>query len=353
MYNYCDMNDFKWQRPKQWKGDCRLMLFSKLLGFLNYEDVSPMEILGLGSGLGFYMKEVKLNNINLIAVEGRMLQTEEQFCNNRNIKFCRKDYYRNSEISSKAYFEELLSNLEDGKCSIMASLDRYYLDYLNIEKAHYGYHAVLLISYDHLKKNVVVADVMSDKLETLSLDLLFQAMFADIPYAAPNGSYYIINTNKSNFRSRIEQERIKDAIIGQAKIMTEKGGPIYQMHQLAMFLQKTSKKAETSKHYERYLIHEMRFLFSTFRELDGSKSFYRELYFNFLDKYCGIILNKEKSDSLLLDFKHIITKWISITTNIAQENHHIITKTSELSKILLEISLLEERIFKQLISWLE
>lgn len=268
-------------------GDCRLILFSKLLKFYGY-DYSPSDIFGFCNGLNFEITKMIINDYTCFCVIGRDLSAETEFCKELGIS-CREHIVNSNAdgFVKSSVIEDIRAQLKEG-CPVMAVVDRFYLDYLTIARSHFSYHTILIIGYDEAAGEFTVMDALSEKWEHLPVDSFLKAMFeTNFMKTEPRGTWYEIRPDgqaKRNISIDIA-ERLKT----QAGLLVKDDGAISFMRDLAEFLDKASMRFENVDNpgWRSYLKFQILLLYRMIFEQEFSGSFYRQVYLDFIQNNCS------------------------------------------------------------------
>lgn len=225
---------------------------------------------------------------------------------------------------------------------VVVNVDRYFLDFLNIKKAHFGYHVIMIVDIDQKKYAASIIDVMSSKIEHMDIKTLKKAMYSDIEFLSPNGEWYYID-NIENYK-RKDDITFKSSLYNQSISFLDKNGALEQMYQLIGVIDKLVKRSKLSQVYKDYLEYQIPFLISLFKEQEGSGTFYRCIYFNFLKNNCTIF----HEINLYEEIHKLIIDDINLWENIGPElisNKDIIMQAKKLTEILKNIYEIERDIF--------
>ncbi len=326
-------------KKKYFMGDCRLSILSQVLKRYNI-DVYQSDILGYGMGLNFEVQNFNITpKIQLFNVWGRKINCEKKFCQEAGIEFCEKV----SKNQKNLVFDlEIIDAVSKGKPVIIA-VDRFFLNFLKIKKAHYGYHVILIISINLEDNTMDVYDVMAEKIETVDIDIIKQAMYIDLPVASPNGVWYTIN-NISEIREK-QVNDFKRTIYDQSELALGKRGMLNEMLETVKFLKVCEKKARIYKSYKTYIDFQIPYLLSIFKEQEGSGSFYREVYYEFLERNCIKFQLYELLERVKQDFLFDINLWKQLCSEIKSIEDDNCKKTIILCNYLSQIYLYEQKIF--------
>lgn len=333
---------FVWNQQPELVGDCRLVLLTQLLRFYDTA-IEPYDIFGYGEGLGFQLDNMKLSNkVELVSVWGRKLECGLKFCEDSSIPLVKA---KSNEPEIELLDPELLA-IQKEKGPIIVAVDRFFLDFLKIKKAHFGYHVVMIKDFDVIHKTVDILDVMSSKVETISLQALKSAMYVKLDFASPNGDFYYINDNFGYQDKSVND--FKRAVLNQATAFLEKGGAAENMLELSRFLKKFGKRGKKNKKYQCYLEYQIPVLRSGFKEQEASGTFYRQLYLQFL-KENGKLFNMCKEIKMVLeDFERDVYLWKTIYSDRNALDGTIFQQTEFIAERLDEIAALEKNIFSKL-----
>lgn len=344
-------------------GDCRLIIFSTLLKYYGVKNISPRELIGFGKGLDFDYKEIQLKSLKLISVNGR----KEDFI----LKLCKENNLDLKKFNSNIGYSHIVTSLNNN-VPVIICLDRYYLDYLNIERAHFGYHVVLAIDYSD--RGISVIDALSDKIEVIDYVTLEKAIYSNLKYLSPNGAWFVFNGYKkrlanynnldnnniitnnnlySNFEIKNDRYTFLVSVKEQSENMINQNGSIDKLIEVTTFIKKLYKKIKIMPSYVNYLKYQIPFICTSIKEQDGDSSFYRRLYYDFLKYYLGYY----NFNILYSKIENIIDKelaiWNYIGYNLCKENKDISRQTREIIICFKKIADLEKLLFSKLLYWAE
>lgn len=351
------------EKCKNVSGDCRLIIFSTLLKYYGVKNILPRELIGFGKGLDFDYKEVQLKSLKLISVNGR----KEDFI----LKLCKKNNLDLKKCKSNMGYSHIITNLNNN-VPVIICLDRYYLEYLKIERAHFGYHVVLVIDYND--KGIRVIDALSDKIEVIDYATLERAIYSNLKYLSPNGAWFVFNDNKNklvnynnldnnnimtnnnlynHFEIKNDRFTFFMSVKEQSEIMLKQNGSIDKLIEVTTFIKKLYKKIKTMPSYVHYLKYQIPFICTSIKEQDGESSFYRRLYYDFLKDY----LRYYNFNIFYSSIKNIIDKelaiWNYVGYNLCKENKNISKQTREIIICFKKIADLEKLLFSKLLYWAE
>lgn len=323
-------------------GDCRLLLLTWLLRFYDTA-IEQYDILGYGEGLGFQLDNMKVSNkVELVSVWGRNLECGLKFCEDSSIPFVKA---KSNEPEVELLDPELLA-IQKEKGPIIVAADRFFLDFLKIKKAHFGYHVVMIKDIDVIHKTVDILDVLSSKVETISLQTLKSAMYVKLDFASPNGDFYYINDN-FDYKDKSVND-FKRAVLNQATAFLKKDGAVANMLELSQFLKKFAKKGKKNKKYQCYLEYQIPVLCSAFKEQEGGGTFYRKLYLDFLKENGKAFGMCNEMKTVLEDFERDVVLWKTIYSDRNVLDGTIFQQTEFIAGRLNEIAALEKNIFSGL-----
>jgi len=288
------------------------------------------------SGLDFDLAKVPAKNLLLLGVKGRSLELESKFLDFFKIQYIKTQLntnVRNIGIDPK------IINCINCNNPIIVIVDRYYLDYLKINRNHFGYHAVIVTGYNLEKGDVVLIDGLTGRKEILSIKNFNQALTKEEPYESEAGTIYTI----SNYGSiNITIQDYMKALSDQCNYFFADGGIAFKIKVIINYLQRTSKNALQNNEITMFLRVQLALPSSTFREQDVDGSFYRRLYFNYLlSDFNRTSFNED-------DFKYLsnladddIRLWREIGSNdfadVFQKSEYFIEKLSEILNCETEI----------------
>ena len=155
--------------------DCRFFCFRILLsryGLFPTEE----DMLGIGEGLAFRLVNVSTLSTKVYCPVGRDMDFEPVYGQKTGINLQACQFDRGS-------VEDVIAPVRrkiDSGDPVVANVDRYYLDYLSIQRAHVGYHTVLVFGYDDGARTLQVLDGLTgSRVIDLPYDVFHKAVLSD------------------------------------------------------------------------------------------------------------------------------------------------------------------------------
>lgn len=258
--------------------DCRFFSFRILFSCYGlFPDEEDM--LGVGEGLSFSMMNVSTLSTPVYCPVGRNMHFEVAYGEKAGI--CIKtNYFVNGSV------EDLICQVKrkiDAGNPIVANVDRYYLEYLSIQRAHVGYHSILIFGYDDEKKTIQLFDGLTgSRAVELSYGAFHKAVLSNciIP---TNKIWYCIERSQTAFDKEIEEKTVVASIRRTCqRVLTE-------MESARRFVvaMKNCDVAQsgTNPQIRKFLDIQSNIFFPSFFEQDRYHSFYRKTFLSFLKKH--------------------------------------------------------------------
>lgn len=295
---------------------------------------------GLGEALTFEYWLDTNNKFPIIVINGFDFKMEERLFNKFNIK-------RICHNSSKLDTQEII-NCIDKNNLVMLDVDRYYLDYLNIEKAHFGFHSIIIIGYkieyeilywgiiDGFKKEIIW---YPDK------NLCFARTSTDGILKANNKWYEFDCNNMENRKTKkLKYSLIKDSINNLSKKMlfNECSG----INSLVKFSIELSKCAKYDNNMKDIMKIEYFFLYRFIKEFEYTGTLSRGIYAKFL-KECSEIYNYKFLKKSSINMHNISNEWKTLSQNMLKEND-MTDKISLISSDIMKICKMEKQLYEYL-----
>jgi len=277
-------------------GDCRLSLFSHLLQFYEMK-YTPADIMGYSSGLDFQIHKINTKHSLCFGVSGRAMEIEEEFAEIIGLKIEKRRAFLDDGIARSQCCEELISCIKNGR-PIFASIDRFYLDYLKIKKAHMPFHAVILNGYDIEKKSFWAVDSLVDDYVEIDREVMLDAMFATSTLKAEAVAEWFVV--EKDTLTNVTKPTLKQILEKQCEKYHVGGGMQGNFVELIRFLKSMQKKMQENKNHQTYMKYQVAMLYNQIRDQDFEHYFYRNLYFSFLEN------RLESREFQLMDEKHFL-----------------------------------------------
>ena len=340
-----------WKQPDVMAGDCRLGVFSIALSYAKVLDISPAELFGFGCGLSFILQKITLSDhLSLIGFAGRDLNTELYFCLKNNIHI--KTIQSKQPSSITHVDKDILNELSFGR-PIMANVDRYYLDYLKYEKAHFGWHLVLVVGCDQRESSLDIIDYVVNGTQTISAEAFNKSHFKELAYTAPAGKKYIIYEQQRRISS-FGAVGFNAAFKTQSEKMLGENGSVNALLHFSRFLSKTARKAVVNKGARNFLKYQVPFIYKTVREQEYTSSMYRALYLEFIKKCMSDYSANNFEDDVISLFNYDVQLWKRLATSEGKTgDNDYIYQANAIAALIEEIANIEEKLFNHIkeISW--
>lgn len=324
--------------------DCRLALLTHMLNMKNII-INQYDILGYSSSLDFLCEKKNiLNKFELLTIKGRKIDCEQRFIENVGLKYVDNKAVENDDVFDEDIMNKVLSGIP-----VILSVDRYYLEFLNIKRSHFGWHAVMINGVNKDNKSVEVIDALSSDIKVVDFSILKKAMFSEESYITPQGKWYYVE-DYDKFKL-LSNDNFINSLRKQSQYAIEKNGMIEQMNQLLKCLEMFVDKRMNNGKFEILLKCQVMHLISVFKEQESTSTLYRSHYFDFIYNNC----KKYNMNDLFLQIENEIKDDIQIWKLIGNIDlkKNSIDIAMEMIEYLKKIKKLENKIFVNILLYVE
>lgn len=258
--------------------DCRFFSFRILLSCYG---IFPTEedMLGLGEGLSFSLMNVSTLSTPVYCPIGRNMNFEVAYGEKTGVAI-KINHFVNGCT------EDLISQVKrkiDADVPIVANVDRYYLEYLSIQRAHVGYHTVFIFGYDDEQETIQLFDGLTgSKVVQLSYETFHKAVLSDCSLST-NRMWYCIERTPTVLDREIEKITIATSIRNTSQRLLE------EMESARRFVtamkDRVVAQSGVSPKIGKFWALQNNVFFPSFYEQDRNHSFYRKTFFSFLQKH--------------------------------------------------------------------
>ena len=253
--------------------DCRFFCFRILLsryGFFPSEE----DMFGMGEGLTCQLMNVSALSTKIYCPIGRNMNFETAYGEKAGISLQAR-YFTSGSV------EEIISVIRqkiDAGDPIVANVDRYYLDYLSVQRAHVGYHTILIFGYDDITRTLLILDGLTgSRVIGLSYEVFQKAVMSNCAVST-NQRWYCVE-GKSHPLKTFSTEDIRNAIRNTCqRVLSE----VESAHGFAEAMKRYTAAGDNPQ-IRKFLDIQSNVFFSSFHDQDRSRSFYRKTFLSFLN----------------------------------------------------------------------
>lgn len=250
--------------------DCRLFCFRMLFSYYGYYP-SETELFGYGEGIDLKLKNVSPLSTKVFLPVGRTDEFEINYAKKVGIPI------KVGTFDEHCEFDELISTfkmlIEKGK-PVVVNVDRFYLDFLSIKKAHMGLHAVLVIGYDE-SSFIVLDGLNQNKINKIGYEDFYNAVMSKCPIPTGKKYYYIEQEDYYILKEVNKYDFLRSIKNASSFILDECIGPIKEyLSYLKLNMFKNKEMIIKFMDIQRSL------LIDSIREQERSHYFYRLLFFS-------------------------------------------------------------------------
>lgn len=283
--------------PDQYS-DCRMYCYRLLLSYYGIE-ADERDLFGIGEGLDFALIDVLPARTNLYCPIGRSLNLELTYSHKMGIPVVSGKFVK---TDGKERNIQIVRDILGKYGPIVVNIDRYYLEYLECDKAHMGFHTIC-VSVDHNSSCTFdVYDALAkNNPVSLSYESFLEGVFSDCIMSTGAEFYYMDGKKLLN---RINTALTKEALANVGDDM--KTIKIPMIRRFLKNLEAMRDVCSQEPRREKYLDIQYTLFLNTFIEQETSHMFYRGLLFDFIERYepdvnMATIRNVKKSYLAILD----------------------------------------------------
>lgn len=328
-------------------GDCIMVLFSHLLRYYGV-DYMPAEMMVATASLDFMLNKYEVGEHICFFVSGRKFDMEESFAGKLGLKLEQR-YYVLGEDEARTKTEclkEMIGVLKQGY-PLFVTIDRFYLDYLRIQRSHMPYHALIIIGYDEKKEVFTAIDSLADTYVQIPAEIIMKSMFeTSVMKREAKTKWYFIDAEKVR---DLHKPDIKDGMLKQIGEYTENGGALDRINDTIRFLEMILKKCKgtENKNYYNFIKYQVTMLYTEIHDQDYEHLFYRKLYFGQCMRYIEDFgAAEEKKEELFIHINEAVALWGKLSDARAFGQKFEMKQVSELIDSLKCIYMAEKRIFE-------
>lgn len=258
--------------------DCRFFSFRTLLSYYGHFP-SEEDMLGLGEGLSILMMNVSTLPTKIYCPVGRNMDFEVAY--GEKVGICIKvNYFDNGSIND--VIDQVKRKIDAGD-PIVANVDRYYLDYVPIQRAHVGYHTILIFGYDDTKQTIQLLDgLMGTKVVELSYENFHKAALSDCVIPT-NKMWYCLEKNQNNQERENEEYNVVTSIRNTCQRMLKE---IENARRFVTVMRNyEAEESGLNLQIRKFLNIQSNMFFPSFYEQDRYHSFYRKTFLAFLKNH--------------------------------------------------------------------
>ena len=279
-YKLIDMSRFLWP---DFYTDCRLFCFRMLFSYYGFYP-SEEDIIGLGEGLNLQLQNVSSLSTKIYCPLGRTLNFEVNYGVKVNFPIV-VNYFIEDSIEDVAL--QLIKKIDAG-FPVIVNVDRYYLDYLSIERAHVGFHAVLIVGYNIQSRTLIIIDsLVGMELIEISYEMFYLAVTSECALST-NKMWYYIDAHTTRIKNFITLgDKLSSVRHTVEKILFQQIEPMKVfISSIKSGMVGCAKNGEvsTNNKVQKYIDLQGSFFLTTFEEQDRTHSFYRKLFISYLAK---------------------------------------------------------------------
>ena len=277
-YKLIDMSRFLWP---EFYTDCRLFCFRMLFSYYGFYP-SEEDILGLGEGLNLELKNVSNLSTKVYCPIGRTLNFEVDYSVKVHLPIVVNCFVDNG---IEDIVLPMIKNIDAG-FPVVVNVDRYYLEYLSIERAHVGFHAVLVVGYDTQSRTLLIIDSLlgSDLIE-VPYEMFYQAVTSKCPIST-NKMWYHVDANTTQTTNLVSiGDRLSSVRNTAEKILFQQIEPMKDfISSIKAGMLYCGEKGEfpTNTKVKKYIDLQTSIFLTTFEEQDKTHFFYRKLFISYL-----------------------------------------------------------------------
>lgn len=257
------------------ESDCRMQNLKNLLAYYNI-NLSVESIFGLGEGIDFKLVEHSIKGIPCMSIVGRNLEIEKVFSQNSGIDIIEnRSEISNDQLDTKMKNELNLDN------PILVNMDRYFLEFLNIKKAHFGLHNIVLIGYDDIKNTVLINDSLAKKTEEIDTSVFNLARLSKLELYPPSGIWMQLKAFEEP--EILQYTHLKSIISNCKNIIYNNDDGINGIKKIISKLRVINKiQVSDKKVQEAYINFQLNYLSKLILEEEATRTLYRKIYGEYL-----------------------------------------------------------------------
>lgn len=289
-------------------GDCRFFCFRILLSYYGFYP-SEEDMLVIGEGLSFSLVNTSPLSTKIFCPIGRTMCLEKMYGERAGIGIT-VNYFENNCVDDM--IDKVKQKIDAGD-PIVVNVDRYYLEYLSIQRAHMGYHTILIFGYDDEKHLFFLFDgLMGSKVVELSYRDFHKAVLSDCTIATEK-MWYSVEGCQHIPNKEIKERTVALAIRNTCKRVISE---IEFTHSVVGVLKRSFIDGDISNpQIIKFLVIQSNVFFQSFIEQDCYRYFYRKTFLAFLNRYIELFPKShqkritESGNDLIKSIQEVHNAW--------------------------------------------
>jgi|GEM_PF-4327729 len=282
-------------------GDCQLGVFAAYLYLIGIEEYNISEILVISESFGYYVENLKVAGREFYKVNGKQMRFEKKFCD-----ACRID----SKYDNYESLNDLKNDFQITNQPVICYVDRFYLDFLNIEPVHCGNHSIIIVDIDDINNSASIIDGLDLRIHNVSLSVLEKAMYSKIIYGRSDGEYFKILKDRG-FK-RIADIEIIEHFYANMKVILQEDIPSKICKKISVVYKSDNLLKADSEFFSQMLKINMKAAYM----YEPTRTFYRKLISEFLFKYESKLKIKDDWENVCLNWNNTLKKYDSIDKGV-------------------------------------
>ncbi len=257
--------------------DCRFFCFRALLSLYGYFP-SEEDMLGLGDGLSLQLLNVSPLSTKIYCPIGRVMNFEADYGERVGIGIT------GAQFTPDRILSQIREKIDAGD-PIIANVDRYYLPYLSIQRAHVGYHTVLVFGYDDESQTLKLLDGLTGpEVIDLPYDTFEKAVLSDCPIPT-NRLWYFLDRGRCVPEKQTTEKEIAGLLRNTCRRVlaeTESAGGFVTA------MKGYLNAGAASPQIRKFLDVQSNVFFPCFHEQERYRAFYRKTFFAFVKNHLSV-----------------------------------------------------------------
>ncbi len=289
-----DMSRFLWP---EFYTDCRLFCFRMLFSYYGFYP-SEEDIIGLGEGLNLQLQNVSNLSTKIYCPLGRTLNFEVDYSVKIHLPIVVNVF---AENAIEDVVLPIIKKIDAG-FPVVVNVDRYYLDYLSVERAHVGFHAVLVVGYNTQSRTLLIIDsLVESELIEVPYEMLYQAVTSEC-IISTNKMWYHVGAHSTEMTNIVTiRDRLSSVRNTAEKILFQQIEPMKEFVssiKAGMLYCGVNGETTTDTRVKKYIDLQTSIFLTTFEEQDRAHSFYRKIYISYLAQNISY-LSQDYSSAIL------------------------------------------------------
>lgn len=234
--------------------------------------------MGIGEGLTFELiNALPDRHIGVLCPIGRKMNMERVHAQKTDISICYGNLLQDKENIDVLDFVK--GKIEEYGY-LVVDIDRWYLDYLTCDKAHVGFHQIVVCGYHDDEQTFDVIDALMDlKPVSLSYEEFKQGVFSK-HVLSMGGEYYYFP--KHIYKKEISTILVKEALLNAAHEMVY--AQRVKAQSIISRLVDYEKVQKENEKVRQYIKMQKDLLLNSLFEQDRGHCFYRKIFLNFIEQ---------------------------------------------------------------------